>query len=71
MKKYIWNAATCSCKNVICLASIIDNSVIACDEIIYTEETKTVTTTFNEKNVIFKTLNFYNLLGFLVITTHH
>ena len=32
-KDYIWNAITCSCKNVKYLTSIIDNSVIACDEI--------------------------------------
>ena len=33
-KDYIWNPATCSCKNGKYLASIIDNSVIMCDEII-------------------------------------
>ena len=48
-KDYIWNPATCSCKNIKYLASIIDNSVIMCDEII--EETKTVPTNFNEKKV--------------------
>ena len=48
-KNYIWNPATCSCKNGKYLASIIDNSVIMCDEIIEAE-TKTVTTNFNEKN---------------------
>ena len=31
---YIWNAATCSGKNGKYLASIIDDSVITCDEII-------------------------------------
>ena len=49
-KNYIWNPATCSCKNGKYLASIIDNSVIKCDEIIeadaeaklYDEETKTI-----------------------------
>ena len=40
------NPATCSCENCKYLASIIDNSVIACDEIMdveaksYDEETK-------------------------------
>ena len=54
-KDYIWNPATCSCKNGKYLASIIAKSVITCDEIIdaeaktYDEETKTVTTNFNEK----------------------
>ena len=33
-KKYIWNPATCICKNGKYLASIIDDSVIKCDEII-------------------------------------
>ena len=46
-KDYIWSPATCSCKNDKYLASIIDDSVIMCDEII--EETKTVKTNFNEK----------------------
>ena len=49
-KNYIWNPATCSCKNGKYLASIIDNSVIKCDEIIeadaeaklYDKETKTI-----------------------------
>ena len=40
------------------LPSIIDDSVILCDRIIY-EETKTVTRNFNEKNEICKTKNFY------------
>ena len=42
-KNYIWNHATCSCKNGRYLTSIIDNSVIKC-EIIDTEVTKTVKT---------------------------
>ena len=46
-KNYIWNAASCSCENGEYLPSIIDNSVIMCDEII--EEIKTISTTFNEK----------------------
>ena len=49
------------------LASITDNSVIMCDEIIE-EETKTVTTNFNEKKkAICKTKFFYILLVFLLI----
>ena len=39
-KDYIWNPATCSCKNDKYLVNIIDNSVIICHEII--EEIKTV-----------------------------
>ena len=48
-KDYIWNPATCSCENGKYLASIIDDSVITCDEI--TEETKTVITKCNEKKI--------------------
>ena len=33
-KDYIWNPATCSCKNEKHLASIMDDSVIMFDEII-------------------------------------
>ena len=47
-KDYIWNPATCSCENDKYLASIIDDSVITCDEII--EETNSIPTNFNEKN---------------------
>ena len=47
-KKYIWNPAICNCKNRKYLASIIDNSVIMCDEIM--EETKIVPKNFNEKS---------------------
>ena len=60
-------AATCSCKNDKYLASIIDDSVVMCDEIIYAE-TKTVITNFNEKNAICKTKDFYILLAFLLFT---
>ena len=53
-KDYIWNPATGSCENGKYLASIIDDSVITCDEIIdadmetksHEEETKT-----NTKNI--------------------
>ena len=64
---------TCSCENGKYLASIIDDSVIICDEIIdavansYDEETKKVTTNFNEKNIICETKRFYILLAFLLI----
>ena len=57
---YIWNPAACCCENGKYLASIIDNSVITCDEIINAEETKTI-----PKNLICETkvsifyLSFY------------
>ena len=67
-KDYIWSPATCSCENGKYLASVIDNynSVITCDEII--EETKTIPTKFNEKNIICGTKSFHILLAFLLIT---
>ena len=48
----------------------MDDSVIMCDEVIesYDEETKTVSTDFNEKKATCKTQNFYFLLSFLLIT---
>ena len=66
-KNYIWNTATCNCENGKYLPSIIDNSVSRSDDIIE-EETKTVATNFNEKNVICKTKSMYILLAFLLIT---
>ena len=53
----IWNPATCSCENGKYLASIMNDSVITCDEII--EEPKTVPTNFNEKNATCKTKKLY------------
>ena len=41
-KDYIWNPATCSCEKSKYLASIINDSVIICEEII--KETKTIPT---------------------------
>ena len=46
-KDYIWNPSTCNCENGKYLATIVDDSVITCDEII--ETTKTIPTKFNEK----------------------
>ena len=46
-KGYIWNPAICSCDNGEYLPSIIDDSMISCDEIV--KETKTVTTNVIEK----------------------
>ena len=48
----------------------MDDSVITCDKVIepYDEQTKTIPTNFNEKNIAFKTQSFYILLAFLLIT---
>ena len=46
-KDYMWNPATCSCRNGHYLASTSDDSVITCDEII--EKTETILTYFHEK----------------------
>ena len=46
-KCYIWNTAICNCENGNYLVSIIENSVITCNEI--KEETKPVPTNINEK----------------------
>ena len=72
-KDYIWNPATCSCKNRKCLASIVNDSAITWDEIIDVEpksndeETKRFTTNFNERNITYTTQSFYILLTFLLI----
>ena len=60
-KYYIWNPDTCSCENGKYLASIIDDSMITCDEIIVTKETKTI-----PKNIIGETKCF--IFCFLLIT---
>ena len=50
-KSYIWNPATCSCENRKYLASIMDDSVITCDEVIesYNRDTKIFRTNFDKK----------------------
>ena len=68
-KYYIWNPATCSCKNGKYLTNIMYDSVITCDEIInadtnsYDKETKTV-----PNNIICETKILYILLVFLLVT---
>ena len=57
-KGYIWNLATCSCQNGKYLASIIDDSVITCDEFIE-EKIKTIITNFGDKNGKQKKYIFY------------
>ena len=61
-KDHVWSRATYNCANGEYLASIMDDVVIICDEIIYAEE-KT-----QWKNITCKTPNFYILLVFLLIT---
>ena len=67
-KDYVRNPATCNCENGKYLASIKDDSVIACDEVIksYDEEIKTSPTNFDEKNITCKTQIFYILLIFYI-----
>ena len=68
-KNYLWNSATCSCKNDKYLGSTIGESLVICDEII--EETKTIPTkTIPTKPSLTKctSTNFYILLAFLLIT---
>ena len=69
-KGNVWNLATCNYENGKYLASIMDNLVITCDEVIksYDKEMKTTPTNFNEKNVTCKTQGFHILLTFLSIT---
>ena len=69
-KDYVWNPGTCNCENGQYLVSIMDDSVIICNEVIksYDEEIRTVWTNFNEKKVTSKTQSFHILLVFLLIT---
>ena len=55
-KDYVWNPATCSCKNGKHLESIMNDLTITCDEIIesYNEEIKTIPANFNEKKATCK-----------------
>ena len=66
-KKYhIWTPVTCCCENDKYLASVIDDSVITCDEII--DETKTFSTNFNNKKLTYIKKTFYILLLLRLIT---
>ena len=62
VKKIVWNPAAYNCENRKYLASIMDNAVIMCDEVIepYDEERN-----FNEKIATCKTQNFYISFAFL------
>ena len=68
-KDYVWNPATCNCENGKYLASIMNDSVITCDEVTesYNEEVKTIPTNLNEKKVTCKTQSFYILLVLLLV----
>ena len=57
------NPSICICENGKYLASIMDDSAIICDQIIYAAEPN-----FIEKDITCKTQNFYVLLAFLLIT---
>ena len=68
-KDYVWNLATSNSENGKYFASIMDHSVIICDE--NTEsygETKTIRTSFNEEKATCKMQHFYIVLAFLLIT---
>ena len=68
-KGNVWNPATCTCKNEKYLASIMDDSAIISDEVTDADdETKTISTNFNENKITGKTQNAYILLVFLLIT---
>ena len=65
-KLYNWNRATCICMNGKYLRSIIDNSVIMCDEIISTVRNVPTTVTSN-LSIDFKT-DSYILYIILLLT---
>ena len=61
----------CACENGKYLASIIDDSVIMCDEIIdmvQSESKEALSINFNDKNATCKIENFDILHAFLLIT---
>ena len=69
-KDYVWNPAAWKCENGKHWTSILDDSLIICDEVIesFNEEVKTIPTNLNEKKVTCQTQYFYILLAFLLIT---
>ena len=62
-KHHILNPSTCISESRKYLASIMEDSVIICDEIINAKETKTI-----QKNITCKTQNFYILHAFLSVS---
>ena len=67
---FLWVTVKCNCENGKYLGSIVNYSVITCDEIIESDdqETKTIPTNFNQRKATCNTQNFYILLAFLLIT---
>ena len=81
---YVWNSATCNCRNGKYIASIMDDSAVICDEVIdadaessdakLSQEDAKISpkdndkTNFNEKKATCKTQNFHILFAFLLIT---
>ena len=65
-KDYIWYPPSGNCKNGKYLPSIMDDSVITCDEVRESsdEETKLIPKNFNEKKAPGITQNFYIYLHF-------
>ena len=57
-KDYVWNPATCSCKNGERLASAIDDSVITCDDIINAADS--LSTNVPENVMSTASINFHN-----------
>ena len=68
IKDYIWNPAICSCKNNKYLASIINDSVTTCNEIIDRKKKKPLQKILIKKSAICKAKFFYILFAFLSIT---
>ena len=64
---YIWNHCSCTCGNGKYVESIIDNSLVTCDEIIdaiaklYKESSKSIPINFTEKKATCKMDNLYIL----------
>ena len=68
-KCYYWNA-TCSSENGKYLASIIDNSVLTCDEIIDAEKQSQLQQILMKKNTIYKIKNLYILLALIAVSSY-
>ena len=67
VKKIVWNCATCISENGKYLASIMDDSMTTCDEVIksHEEELKTIPSNFNEKKATCTTQFFFILCVFI------
>ena len=67
-KYYVLNPAKSNCEYGKDLASIMDDSMIICDEVKESndKEIKAIPTNFNEKKATCKTQSFYILLAFFL-----